>query len=379
MGAPQEVYCDPSIAADSGDGSSGLPHGDLQYCLDRQGTDYTRDTTNGDRINIKAGDTDEILAAVLDLTAYGTPTGPAPLIFRGYASTPGDGGIGGINCNSAAMLTETSVRGIHLIDLHVHNAVNVEMIRLDRYCLVANCDLETGGSGNCLNLGAYSIAFNNYMHDSSGRGFAPSSVAAVCLYNFFQNETRKFSQAIKMGSSGGIIAYNVMDLDSTSDGIEHGFGMAVIGNSIYMAGGTGVGINATGANNYTVAVVNNLVEINHASATGISDNSTNGVNLAVYGHNAVRAALGTAYSISGGITDDRGNNVTLTASPFVDAANSDFRINPKAGSGRIKAFGWPTVAALKGLSSTVHGIDIGAIQRREWPLQHPGMSGGFNG
>ena len=97
MAQPSETYVDPSIAGASGAGTVGDPYGDLQHALDTM----TRDATNGDRINIKAG-TDEILAGVIDLTTYGTPSSAAHLVFQGYTSAAGDGGIGGIDANAGA-------------------------------------------------------------------------------------------------------------------------------------------------------------------------------------------------------------------------------------------------------------------------------------
>ena len=85
-------YVDPAINANSGTGTLGDPFGDLQYALNT----ITRNATDGDRINIKAG-TAEVMAAAISLTTYGTPAQAAPLIFQGYTSAQGDGGIGEIN------------------------------------------------------------------------------------------------------------------------------------------------------------------------------------------------------------------------------------------------------------------------------------------
>ena len=52
-----EVYVDPAINGNSGTGTLVDPYGDLQYALDTK----ARDSTNGDRFNIKAG-TAEVLA-----------------------------------------------------------------------------------------------------------------------------------------------------------------------------------------------------------------------------------------------------------------------------------------------------------------------------
>ena len=52
-----EIYVDPSIAADSGTGTIGDPFGDLEYAIEQT----TFDTTNGTRLNVKAG-TDDFLS-----------------------------------------------------------------------------------------------------------------------------------------------------------------------------------------------------------------------------------------------------------------------------------------------------------------------------
>lgn len=109
-----EYYVDPAINANSGTGTIGDPFGDLQYGLNT----VTRNATDGDRFNIKAG-TAEVMAAAIDLTTYGTPTQAAPLIFQGYTSAQGDGGIGEINNGGAnvSVISSTTLTFIHWIDL----------------------------------------------------------------------------------------------------------------------------------------------------------------------------------------------------------------------------------------------------------------------
>ena len=95
MAAPSETYVDPSIAANSGTGTIGDPYGDLQYALDTM----TRDSTNGDRINIKSG-TAEVLTGTISLASYGPPRFDYYLVLEGYDSVAGDGGIGAIDGNA---------------------------------------------------------------------------------------------------------------------------------------------------------------------------------------------------------------------------------------------------------------------------------------
>jgi len=104
MGSPTEIYVDPAINANSGSGTIGSPYGDLQYALNS----VTRDSTNGNRFNIKAG-TAEVLSATISFTTYGTPTATAPCIFEGYTAAAGDGGIATISCGGGAFGLASSV------------------------------------------------------------------------------------------------------------------------------------------------------------------------------------------------------------------------------------------------------------------------------
>jgi|DEB0MinimDraft_6_1074348.scaffolds.fasta_scaffold07097_3 hypothetical protein len=121
--AMSEYYVDPSIAADSGAGTIGDPYGDLQYALDN----ITRDITDGDRINIKAG-TEEVFTAAIDYSTYGTPAIAAPLIYQGYSSAAGDGGIAEIDLGannmgqSAVSLADLKVRNVGSGGFSISNA-----------------------------------------------------------------------------------------------------------------------------------------------------------------------------------------------------------------------------------------------------------------
>ncbi|ANS03303.1 hypothetical protein [uncultured Mediterranean phage uvDeep-CGR2-KM19-C37] len=367
MAAPTLYYVDP----DDGDDSTGNGLSDatawktIQKALDT----ITRDSTDGDQINIKAG-TDDVLGAVLDVIDYddasGVPAPAAPLIFRGYTAVANDGGIGGIDAGGATSVwSSTTIDGVHFVDMHLHNSTSSTMLTLDNFCMVSNCDIETGGTGHGIVTGGFGTIHNCYIHDCGGRGVQFSGQNGKVVHCFFRNSTRKFSQAIQIGTSGGYIAGNVMNLDSTSDGIEFGYGVAVMNNSVYLSSGTGVAINATSAGGYSNVVVNNLAEINHADADGIMDRTGTGSSFGIYGYNAVYAPLGTAYTVAGGIVDDRGNNVTLTASPFINAAGGDFRVKPATAGDGLKGAGWPSAAARKGLESYPHAIDLGALQRVE--------------
>ena len=108
-----ENYVDPSIAGNSGTGTIVDPYGDLQYALDN----IPRDTIDGDRINIKAG-TEEVFASAISYATYGTPTYDAPLIYQGYSSVAGDGGIAEIDLGGNALAGDF----VNYADLKVRSA-----------------------------------------------------------------------------------------------------------------------------------------------------------------------------------------------------------------------------------------------------------------
>lgn len=372
MAAPNNIFVDPSIAADSGAGTVGDPYGDLEYALEQ-----VTPNADGDQFNIKAGTTETLEFALDIITDYGTPTEIAPLVFRGYTSAANDGGIGVISGGgSVAILANSTIDYVTFIDLQLTNTGSNAVCQMDRYCGISNCECDNSTSHGIL-LGNYSYIFNSYIHNIGGVGINAGGVGAYMAYNYCENGTNKFTIAIDFGSpDGGFVGYNVIKIaDGTSTGIRLRRGQLAKNNSIYLGTSSGDGIFMSSSTGASVSILNNLIEINHASANGITDSG--GRIGGIYGHNAIYAPLGTAFDVDFAM-DDRGNNVSLSASPFVNAAGSDFRINPKVGSDLIKAFGWPTSGNRKQLAP-VEGIDLGAIQRREWPLTHPGIGGGFRG
>src|SRR5690606_38836195 len=89
----------------------------LQYALDS----VTRDVAVGDVFHIKQG-TSEVLAAGLGLSSYGSPSVGAPLAFRGYLASAGDGGVGVIDGDGAySLFASSGTQGVVLRDLRITN------------------------------------------------------------------------------------------------------------------------------------------------------------------------------------------------------------------------------------------------------------------
>jgi len=264
VGAPQEIFIDPSIAGDSGTGTSGDPFGDLQFALDRQGTaDYTRDATNGDRFNIKSG-TAELLSTSLSLATYGTPTRDAPLIFQGFASTEGDGdfqagtGIAEIDMQGNNSTIIAAGAGINFMHVHLHGTGNVAVFTADFNQHIIECEISEGTGGGITggNLGPSVIGC--HIHDTGGIGVNNCSLV---LYNYFKNDgTTDFTTAIDSAAAVGSIVGNIISVDGSSNGIvvDHRNGGICSQNSIFSSGTSGTGITYTSPRDS--ALINNLVE-----------------------------------------------------------------------------------------------------------------------
>lgn len=320
-----EIYVDPSIAADSGLGTLVSPYGDLEYAIEQE----TFDTTNGTRINIKAG-TDEILAAALQTALADTsvsiawvPTEAAPLVFQGYTSAAGDGGIGGISGGgSVGVMTDAVLDYVNFIDLHLHNCGAANVLDLDNYCSVIRCEVDnTTGSG--ISVDSLCLVSQCYVHNTNGSAIA--IVTGMANYNRVENGTNKFSTAIS--SSNAFVERNIIKIDGSTSGIlliaDTG---GINHNSVWSDGGTGFGIRLN-PSTITISVMNNLVE-GFSGTSGLGyDMDGAAVGIKVYGGNSAYNNETNYTAPSNHVVQQLGgasSNETLTASPFKDAANGDF-------------------------------------------------------
>lgn len=353
MAEPTEIYVDPAIAADSGTGTIGDPFGDLQFALNS----VTRDATNGNRFNVKAG-TAEVLAAALTLATYGTPTEDAPLVFQGYTSAAGDGGIAEIDLNSFAMFT-TTYGHVSVGFCEPHNAGSATILTLGVGGTAFENEIhDTTGNAIYLN-GANAKAIRNHIHDVGNIGIFMASTGTCALLNRLENgSVKKFARCVS-GTGGGLIEENTIDVDGSTDGIViDGDGVNCRNNSIYSAGGTGVGISTLAVRGYSILLDNVIEGFSGVGGNGIELHASGKAQL--YGGNKVYNCT-TNFDVTGKVLVDLGGNASLSASPFVDAAGGDFRPNNVAGGGaelRGAAFG---------VSGQTDSKDIGAVQHADTP------------
>lgn len=355
-----DKYVDPAINANSGTGTAGDPFGDLQYALNNT----TRNTTTGDRFLIKSG-TAEVLAAALSLATYGTPTQAAPLIFEGYTTTAGDGGIADINGNAlySVIAAGFGAYGITFKNLKLRNTganVIVSCNTSNGSMVLDTCELYDSTVGGMTGRGHVR---NCYFHDIGGYGV--NGLNIIARRNVFKNgSVRRFGTTTAAITSAAAFQ-NIIILDSTSvgiyyQGITSGMPGIIWGNIVYSNAGTGKGIHAHFNSDSSVAD-NVLMGFSGSGGVGLEGSGTFS-RAHLFTRNAFYNNT-TQYNAVFDTSLYAANNLTLTQDPFTDAANGDFSLNTY---GQAQLAG--LAMALNGLSATALFQSIG--------VGHPALSSG---
>jgi hypothetical protein len=361
-------YVDYGAGSDAtGDGTIGTPWKTLQKAFDT----LTRNTTDGNQVNLKAG-TAHVNAAALDLTTFiagGALAAAAPLILRGYTSAANDGGIGEIDCGGYALWAGDYAYFV-LVDLEIHTFGNNDGISSGGYgCCVHHCEVHKGASTPSSKAlikftGDFCNVVGCYVHDAhtNGVGISLSGDASLALSNYVVAELVGITGA---NADGFSIIGNVVLCNSTSAYAIIVSGTSsfwIIGNIAYSAAaGTGPGINLGNyAGRYAGVCINNIaVGWSGAGSIGIGS-ATAGVYAYLVGYNAFYNNT-TGFSLADTVFIDlTANDVTLAADPFTDAANGDFSLTAAAKTA-LAAKGWPT-SYLGAHANTVPNLNIGPIQ-----------------
>jgi hypothetical protein len=225
VAAPTEIYVDPAINANSGSGTIGDPYGDLEYGL----TTFSRDATNGNRINIKAG-TDEMVTGSL---SFPGSSSTVPTILEGYTSVAGDGGLASLNLGGGAFNLLNGWSYSTFRRLKIHNSAAT--VTTSTGSTIYDCEFS-----NFTATAVSSMVVGCFFTDCSGYGMQ-SSVANGC---FFLNGTKKFSICV----SGSVGTYNcIFAVDGSTSAISPGYYTTHFNNSILATGSsTGTGYKASG-------------------------------------------------------------------------------------------------------------------------------------
>ena len=358
MGAVTEYYVDPASGDDADDGSIGTPWATVQHALDN----ITRNATNGDRINIKAGGTDT-LAADLSTASFGSWSYTAPLIIQGYTSSAGDGGIGKIDFNGANSFTAGTSTGTKIVDMELTGSTDSIGIALYDWSELINCylhDFSTDATQireNCLVLGCR-------FEDIGGRGiydYSPSGRSGAVQDCFFANGTKSFSTAVEIENYSSTIERNIFSLSGASNAIKCRYFNQICHNSILSSAGTGTGVKVNNVGfAEAVRLWSNLVEgFSGVGGIGIDyhDDATLSLNNSVYN---------CATNFSGNAIHCEAGNESLGSSPFAKSGSLTF-VN------RFTYFEPNDVGSVRGGAYGNSTLDRGAVQHTA-----SGGSGGGN-
>jgi hypothetical protein len=252
--ARPEYYVDPLNGSDTA--GDGLSDATAWQTVQKALNSITKNTTYGDRINVK--DTaDDVLTAELDFSAIGGYNITYGLLIEGYTATAGDGGVGGISGGGTTGIVVSTRFYLSLRNMHLHNTGANAIVQVYRGAF-DSCEFDnTSFTGNAVTVSEGTCS-NCYFHNIGGLGLnTPSSLA---YGNYFkQGADYSFDSAIQTGSTSRVFS-NIISVDGASNGIATaGNPCTVVGNSILSSGGTGIGISFIG-NNYASSGLNNLVE-----------------------------------------------------------------------------------------------------------------------
>lgn len=354
--AISNYYVDPVGGNDTtGDGSIGTPWATVQKALDT----ITRNGTDGDQINVKAGGAD-VLSSALSLTTYGTSlSAAAPLIIRGYTSAANDGGIGQVSGNSSVAVFSGTVSHFQIVDMSIINGVD-GFSNSGATVKIINCSFTGNSGAYACRVGASSMVERCYFSgNSSTADLYFSNSGGAAYHNYIAKSSGSYGIQT---ASGNAIVGNIVNLGGTGLlGIFcQGGTCFVMLNSVYNStAGTSRGIYINANTNSTV--VNNIVE-GFSGAGGDGIEIVNNSIIAVYGYNAYYN--NTSSLTNGGKIDvNLGNDQSLGASPFTAPGSGNFSVGAT-----VKALAWPSAF---NTVSTSQYLDIGAAQ-----IQIPTASGG---
>lgn len=354
-----QIYIDPAINAASGAGTIGSPYGDLQHALNT----VTRNATDGDIFNVKAG-TSEILAAALSLATYGAPTQAAPLIIRGYTSTAADGGQGVIDgAATYSIINLATTDNLWLVDMRLTNVGANNLFLARNSCKAIHCEFDTG-TGHGINLGTGALVMNCHVDMACAISRTPVLISTgSVLYNYVRATALVNTAAIVALNNDATVRGNIVNTNLNGINTSTGDRVVVDGNTVFSVASTGKGINAdTAALGYESIIINNYVE-------GFS--GAGGVGYSLVGqcisHSNAAYNCTTAYTTSS-LLGDVNNDIT-SGSALVNAGSEDYDINGTVTG--VTEDGYPS--SIPGTASTAPKPDKGAVQ------SGAGSSGGMGG
>lgn len=359
MASPSDYYVDPVGGSDStGAGTSGNPWQTMQHALNT----ITRNTTNGDRINLKSSGPD-VLTGTLSFVTYGSPTKSAPLLFEGYTSSAGDSGVGIIDGNASFSPLDSSGISFHFSkNIHYKNAGARHVCNLGGSCGMDSCEVEgcTGAGHHAVNAGGASTSINNcYIHNFQSHGIDMGGAGNIARGNYIDGTDSGGSPTwgILFNANGGSAIRNIIKLTGSTIGIDSaaaGLCDSIERNIIYgVSAPTGTGIRCEAAFH---SVKNNYIEgMSGAGGKGVLIDS--GCTIIHYGSNYFFNNA-TNETFTGTVMQNDGTaGTSLGASGLNNPSGGDF--SPKAS---LQALAVP--ASFFGTSTNTF-LDVGAAQHQD--------------
>lgn len=361
LAAPDEIYVDPAIAANSGTGTIGDPYGDVQYALDQ-----CNHGGDGARFNVKAGTAEVLAAGGLSLDTHfatnGAPLVTEPLIIEGYTSAAGDGGIAEFTgtANSAAFWVDTTTGGadadyVTFKNLKITTAqASGYAINFDNFNTVINVELISNHGGIDIDTGIINGCKISYVDSAGILGLDRVTVTNNLL-------TQTSGAFVKAISDSNYAVGNIINVRSGTDAVQTIINTAsnnihaVVANNTILANISSGASQTVGirVNNPCMLVANNYIEgLNSASdeAINVASSSVGSIlaNNAFYNNTANVTNNGLA-------TSSIGSTSSLGSSGVTSASGADY--TPTAG---LQGAGYPT--GFLQLSGNATDPDIGAIQ-----------------
>lgn len=353
--AISQYYVDPAAGSDTtGNGTIGAPWKSVQYALNT----VTRNATDGDQINVKAGAAD-VLTAALSLVAYGTPSGAAPLLVRGYTSAAGDGGIGEIDGAGSYSIynagNNSNKSFVHFWDMKLGNCGASQITRLQANSSLINCEMHTSSA----NQAVYFHNVNNRVvyclfHGLSGSSHVSAVSSSLTIIGSAFHATSG-TRIIDLAGPGHAVigCYFDISADTSLTAVYSTADPLILHCTVYSSVAQTVSAFQVDPSSGVALTLNNLV----AGYSGAGGGGYTGAGaLTVVGGNAYHNNT-TNETVTSKVAYQFQPPVALASAPFVDAANDDF--NLAAGSAALGA-AWPPVA--KGLPATTSAGDVGAAQ-----------------
>ena len=379
MGVPTNYYVDAVSGSDSNAGTSpgsGNAWATFQYALDTITPD-----ADGDQINVKGTQSVGVYVspASWDLGDYGTPTQHAPLIIRGYTSTANDGGIATFDeGTNTRTFGDTPLNWVHFADAyfngvsghntHFYKAVGIgcsfHRCHFDGPGLTSHFELHAEASiffQDCLFekfqygirvLDHADLHFSNCVfRRNNGSGSLGNSIHAIAVSGT-KSKVHVHRCIFDSNTAGGSTGNNA-EIDTS------GRSVTVRNCSFYNPDNNVKWIVVARVEGTRLVFLNNLVEgYGGLGAQILHSTSSHDWYLTETGGNAAYNFTTWEDANLHTLKDWGGDELSLSASPFVDAASDDFTPDFSAFSSNFSVpAGWPKSGA------TSESVDRGAIQR----------------